>query len=455
MFRRFRRLSDAVQHASSRDSRAWRRFLAACVAVLTAAVGVPLLAHETAVEVNTFLKVQGSVLTVLVRLPVSILADAGLSTVKPGAFEQGANEGPLRAVALEAAKELEVLSGTRRLPMSSAKWVVSRGGDSSFNSYETALEHLAGPSLPTAGDVYWNDAFVDLRLDYGIASAPDGLSVRFNGFRTPTGFVQTRATYLPGDHVARQFTIIGPPRRMTLEPLRREAMPMFAKAGLRRLISDRELLLFLLVLAIPRRSLRTALGAFGAFLIGHMTSAVVMPALSNAPDAFFQLLFALTATTALVIAALQNTVVTRIGWTTVVSLCFGLTSGVAVGLALREALPLAGSHPAVGLAAFLGTTEIAALWLLIVLQPVVQSLYHLGMRDGVVTIALSLLPIHTGLHGIVESGQQLGATRLAVSNRAVGFALGHWPAFILALCFTILLAAHMLSRARTQVPRLT
>jgi hypothetical protein len=425
------------------------------VAVLTATVGVSLRAHETSVEVNTFLKVQGSALTVLVRLPASILVDAGLSTVKPGASEQGANEGPLRAVALEAVKDLEVMSGNRRLPMTSATWVVSPGRDSSFNSYETALAHLAGPSLPTAGEVYWNDAFVDLRLDYGIVAAPDGLSVRFNGFRTPTGFVQTRATYLPVGHTARQFTIVGPPRRVTLEPLRREVLPMFAKAGLRRLISDRELLLFLLVLAIPRRSLRTALGAFGVFLIGHVTSAIVMTAISNPPDVFFQLLFALTATTALVLAALQNTVVTRIGWIKAVSLCFGLANGVAVGLAVREALPLAGSHPAMGLAAFAGTTEIAALWLLFILQPVVQSLYHLGVRDGVVTVALSLLPIHTGLHEIVENGQQLGGTRLAVSNRAVGFALGHWPAFILVLGFMILLAANMLSRARTQTPRLT
>lgn len=454
MFRRFRRPADVPQRGSSRDTRTWRRFLAAHVAVLTAGVGVPLLAHETAVEVNTFLRVQGSVLTILVRLPAGILADAGLSTVQPAAL-QGANEGPLRAVALEAVKELEVMSGTRRLPMSSAKWVVSPGRDSSFDSYETALAHLAGPSLPTAGEVYWNDAFVDLRLDYGIVADPGGLSIRFNGFRTPIGFVQTRATYLPGDHAARQFTIMGPPRRVTLEPLRREAIPMFAKAGLRRLISDRELLLFLLVLAIPRRSLRLAFGAFGAFLIGHVTSALVMPALASPPDVFFQLLFALTATTALVIAALQNTLVTRIGWTKAVSFCFGLTNGVAVGVAVREALPLAGSHPAIGQAAFVGTTELAALWLLFVLQPVIQSLYRLGIRDGVVTVALSLLPIHTGLHGIVENGQLLGATRLAVSSRAVGFALGHWPALILALCFMILLAAHRLSRARTQAPRLT
>jgi len=358
-------------------------------------------------------------------------------------------------VALEAVKELEVMSGNRRLPMTSATWVVSPGRDSSFNSYETALAHVAGPSLPTTGEVYWNDAFVDLRLDYGIVSAPDGLSVRFNGFRTPTGFVQTRATYLPMDHAARQFTIVGPPRRVTLEPARREAMPMFARAGLRRLISDRELLLFLLVLAIPRRSLRTALGAFGALLIGHITSTIVMTALPNPPDVFFQLLFALAATTALVLAALQNTVAARFEWITAVSFCFGLMNGGAVGLAVREALPLAGSHPAIGFAAFVGTTEIAALWLLFILQPVVQSLYRLGVPDRVVTVSLSLLPIHTGLHGIAENGQQLGGTRLAVSNRAVGFALGHWPGFILALGFMILLAANMLSRARTQTPRLT
>ncbi len=340
--------------------------------------------------------------------------------------------------------------------MTSARWVVSPGRDSSFDSYETALQHLAGPPLPAAGEVYWNDAFVDLRLDYAIASAaPDGLSVRFNGFRTPTGFVQTRTTYLPVDDGARQFTIIGPPRRVTLEPLRREALPMFAKAGLRRLINDRELLLFLLVLAIPRRRLRTALGAFGALAVGHVISALVITAVSNPPDVLFQLLFALIATIALVLAALQNTVATRIGWVRAVSLCFGLANGAAVGMAVREALPLAGSHPAIGLAAFIGTTEIAALWLLFIVQPVVQSLYRLGVREGVVTVALSLLPIHTGLHGIVENYQQLGGTRLAATNRAIGFALGHWPAFILALGLMILLAANRLSRARTQTPRLT
>src|SRR6185503_16185176 len=209
-----------------------RRPVIACLAVVIATGCVPLLAHQTAVEVNAFLKVQGSVLTVLVRLPASILADAGLSTVRPGA-QQPANEGPLRAVAMEAAEELDVMSGNARLPMTSAKWVIAPGRDSSFDSYETAVQHLAGPSLPAAGEVYWNDAFVDLRLDYAIASAPDGLSVRFNGFRTPTGFVQTRTTYLPEDDGARQFTIMGPPRRVTLEPLRREALPMFGKAGLR------------------------------------------------------------------------------------------------------------------------------------------------------------------------------------------------------------------------------
>ena len=109
----------------------------------------------------------------------------------------------------------------------------------------------------------------------------------------------------------------------------------------------------------------------------------------------------------------------------------------------------------IGLAAFIGTTAIAALWLLFILQPVVQSLYRLGVREGVVAIALSLLPIHTGLHGIVENYQQLGGTRLAATNRVIGFALGHWPAVILALGLMILLAAQRVSRDRTQTPRLT
>ena len=68
---------------------------------------VPLLAHQTAVEVDTFLKVQESVLTVLAFCRQYFM-DAGLDCeARSGAAR---NEGPLRA-GMEAAKELEVMSG--------------------------------------------------------------------------------------------------------------------------------------------------------------------------------------------------------------------------------------------------------------------------------------------------------------------------------------------------------
>ena len=115
--------------------------------------------------------------------------------------EQRANEGPLRAVAMEAAKELEVMSGNRRLPMTSARWVVSPGRDSSFDSYETALQHLAGPSLPATGEVYWNDAFVDLRLDYAIDSARQ-TACRFASM----GFARRPASCRHGRRTSRKTT---------------------------------------------------------------------------------------------------------------------------------------------------------------------------------------------------------------------------------------------------------
>ena len=88
-------------------------------------------------------------------------------------------------------------------------------------------------------------------------------------------------------------------------------------------------------------------------------------------------------------------------------------------------------------------------------QPVVQWLYRLGVPTVVVTVALAVVPIHAGLHGLVDNGQRLAGTGLAISSRTVGLALGHWPAVVLAIGFVILLVASLLSRVREQEPRLT
>jgi hypothetical protein len=432
---------------------------AGCGAVVALALamagGFPVRAHETTVEVTTYFRVEGSTLTALIRLPASILADAGLTAVTPGSGDPRASDGVLRAVALDAAKNFDVMSDDRRLPMQSAKWVASPGSDTSFDSFDAAVAHLAGPSLPPDRDVFWNDAFVDVRLDYPIGANREGLSVRFNGFRTLTGFVQTRATYFPPGDPAREFTIVGPPRHVLLEPRARDAAPLFAVEGARPLIGDRELLLFLLCLAIPQRRLTAALGVFAAFAAGNVLSTIALAARSTAPDVFYQLLFAMTATTALVIAALQTAVPAGVGWVKGVAVCFGLAKGVAAGIALQAALPLAGSHTWLGTTAFLGTSLVAALWLLLIAQPVVQLLYGLRIPALVVTIALAVVPIHAGLHTFVDNGQRLVETRLAFSSRAIGLALDHWPALILAFGFVILLAASLLSRTRAQEPRLT
>ena len=425
-------------------------------ALLTAAPVVTIRAHDVPLEVATFVSVEGPRLLVLARVPIALLAEAHLPTRPDGFLDLQTIDGPLRAVAGDVAKNLDVMDGERPLPMPSAAWVVLPRADASFDTYEAALARFAAPRAPVdaSANIDPGKGLVDLRFEYPTAPAEGHFSIRFNGLRAANRAVQTPVHYVTASHATRTFTVAGGPQRVSLEPRALTVASQFARLGIEQLTQIPEHLLFLLCLVIPPRRIRTVLGAFGAFAAGHVV-ALTASALIPRPMDLPVLLAVQTATAAtLVVAALQNITAPRVVWVQIVSGVFGLVDGASFGSAYRDAWMLAGPHTFVSLVSFAAPVVLGSLWLLLIVQPVVGIVYRWGLPERLVIILLSAVPVHAGLHGILDRGPQLLQLDFAGSDPMLFVLSSHWPPFVMAFVLAILLAiAGVTLRAGGSGPR--
>src|SRR5258708_25712214 len=188
----------------------------------------------------------------------------------------------------------------------------------------------------------------------------------------------------------------------------------------------------------PRR-IRFVVGGFGGFAAGHVV-AFVASALMPRPMDLAVLLAVQTATAAsLVVAALQNITAPRLVWVRIVSGVFGLVDGASFGSAYRDAWMLAGSHTLVSLLSFTAPVVLGSLWLLLIVQPAVGLVYRSGLPQRIAILLLSAVPVHAGLHGVLDRGSQLLQLDLSGSDSALFILTRHWQAFLLAFGLAILL----------------
>src|SRR3990172_1677503 len=149
--------------------RAW-----ALPAALLLWVPAPLRAHEipARVTVLAFVKPEGSALQILVRAPLEAMRDIDFPLRWPGYLDLE-RTGPrlLDAVRLWIAGPLEVTENGARLEaprILAAR--VSLPSDRSFGAWQDALAHVRGPPLLPETDLIWQQALLDVLLEYSIAS---------------------------------------------------------------------------------------------------------------------------------------------------------------------------------------------------------------------------------------------------------------------------------------------
>jgi hypothetical protein len=385
------------------------------------------------VTVQALVKPEGQRLQVLIRAPLQAMRDMDYpkprDATNPDLLDLARADATLRdAATLWISDYLDLYEDGTVLP---APRVVSARAalqsDKSFASYEEAIAHLTRPGLPVQTEFFWSQGLLDVLFEYPIRSDQSRFSIQPRlarlGIRTLTVL-----RYLPPGGGVRPFEFLGDPGLVQLDPLTRETAARFVRLGIGRVIDGPDYLLFLVVLVIPFRRMRSLVAVAAAFTVAH-SIALLASASSLASDAlWFPPLVDTLIATSVVYMALDNIVIAaqkkpqsgrspqreddffavsavsavpsgtslRRRW--IASFGFGLAHGFGLSLALRPALQLAGSHPLTAMLSFNAGVELGQLLVLVLLIPALALLfrYLIGERTG--TIVLSALAGHTAWH---------------------------------------------------------
>lgn len=380
--------------------------------------------HEIPADVTVlaFVRPDGDRLHFLVRVPLEAMRDMDFPLRGPGYLDVAAAR-PL----LPGAARMWIADYVRFYeegdPLGAPTIAATRlslPSDRSFSTYERARARLAGPPLPDATEIPWQQAMLDVRLEYRIASD----SARFSvdpalghlGIHTVTVL-----RFAPPAGPERAFRYTGDPGLVRLDPRWYQAALTFVDLGVRHILGGLDHLLFLLCLVIPFRKLRGLLPVITAFTVAHSIT-LLASAAGLAPSAlwfppFIEALIALS----IVYMAIENIVGTRRERRWVLAFGFGLVHGFGFSFALRESLQFAGSHLVSSLLAFNVGVEVGQVLAVAAMVPVLALVFRRVVKERPGTIILSAIVAHTAWHWMTARVSEL---------RAYDF---RWPAWDAAL----------------------
>jgi HupE / UreJ protein len=402
-----------------------RRVFLASLAALLFLSPFSVLAHDIPndVTVQGFVKPEGKQLHLLVRVPLRAMRDISFPERGPGYLDLTRVAPLLRSAAkLWIAGFIEVYEGDTLLPdLQVVATRISLPSDFSFISYEQALAHLTGPSLPDSTDILWDQTMLDVLLESPIESDRSRFSIHPRLARLGLRVV-TVLRFLPPGGEVRAFEFDGDPGLVRLDPRWHQAALRFVDLGFLHILSGIDHLLFLLCLVIPFRRLGALIPVVTAFTVAHSIT-LIASAYNFAPNfLWFPPLIETLIAASIFYMALENIV----GGSSVqrrwmMAFGFGLVHGFGFSFALRQSLQFAGSHLLASLLSFNVGVELGQLLVLILLIPLLQLLFRFTVAERMGVIILSALVAHTGWHWMLDRGAVLGQYRF------------EWPALDAAL----------------------
>jgi HupE/UreJ protein len=392
--------------------RAVRAGLRACAttAVLLAAA-VPTFAHDipASVVVQAYVQPQDDHLFVIIRAPLAAMRDVVFPLQGDGLLDLTRAGTPLQNAALTwLAHDLAFYEGDTRLD--APRLVAARASlpsDRSFATFDAALAHVTGEPLPPATTLYWNQALLDVLLEYPIRSDRSTFSVEPTLGRLGVHVV-TVLRYRPPGGAERAFEYAGEPGLVHLEPRWHQAALQFVRLGFAHILSGTDHLLFLFCLVIPFRRMRSLILIVTSFTVAHSIT-LIASAMNVAPGAlWFPPLIETLIAASIVYMALENIVgVTSVTRRWMITFAFGLVHGFGFSFALRETLQFAGSHLLTSLLSFNVGVELGQLLVLAALVPALALFFRSGVPERTGTIVLSAIVGHTAWHWMIDRWDRL------------------------------------------------
>ena len=414
-------------------------FLAAAIAIAASLVmalplGAP--AHETPadVTVQAFLKPEGRTLRLLLRVPLTAMQDIIFPTRGPGYLEIDEADSELEEGAfIWIAEPLQLFEEGTELPLPEIAAIrVSIPSDRPFREYDTALEHVFGPTLSNDIDLIWQQAMLDVLFEYPIESEDSKFSIR-PGLERLASRVQVVLRFMPPNTAVRAFQFVGDPGLVPLDPRWHQAAFRFVKSGFFHILDGIDHLLFLLCLVIPFRRFNALVPIVTAFTVAHSFT-LIASAYGFAPGGlWFPPLVETVIAASILYMALENVVGANVRRRWIITFGFGLVHGFGFSFALRESLQFAGGHLLTSLLSFNVGVELGQMLVLLLCIPVLELLFRYVVAERVGIIILSVFVAHTGWHWTAERAVVFSQYQIPLPVLSVGFFLSALGWMLVAL----------------------
>ena len=374
------------------------------------AFGWQAAAHDIPndVAIQAFFKPDRQQVHYLVRIPLKAIREVDFPLRGPGYLDLSRIDEYLRDAAIQwIAQFTEIEENGAPLPKPEIVDArVSLESDKSFTTYEEALAHLGGPRLPDSTDLYWEQAMLDVRLDYPIQSDLSKFSIH-PGYERLGLRVVTALRFMPPNGVVRAFEFLGDPGLVRLDPRWYQAALRFVEMGFFHILDGTDHLLFLFCLVIPFRRWRPLIAVVTSFTVAHSIT-LIASAFNLAPDAlWFPPLIETLIAVSIFYMALENIVGSKIERRWIITFGFGLVHGFGFSFALRETLQFAGSHLLTSLLSFNLGVELGQILVLLLLIPSLELLFRYTVAERIGTIILSTIIAHTAWHWMTERAEKL------------------------------------------------
>jgi hypothetical protein len=412
----------------------WVRSIAAALALLIAPAHVAANGADipTAIVVQGFLKQDGNRARLLVRVPLILLQAASLPKRGPGYLDLAHVDDKLNEVAQAAGRQIEIAGdGAPLIPMV-RQMRISLLSDRSFGSYETALASLAGPRLPVDTDLFWDQGFFDLELEYPLRAADARLSIRSNIAPELERRVRLRLAFLPVAAPSRNYEIATGSGWIPLDPTASEAAWLSLKGGfVDSFAFDR--LAFLLCLVAPFRNLRSLLAVV---VVMAGTQALTLTATGarwfvEAP--WLQPLADTTLAAAVLLLAIGNLGAPSLRRRWFVAALIAALGGFAIGPLFVDRWQFAGAHAIAAAVSYNAGIVIGDIVILIASLVVLRALFARVLGAPLGVIVLSALLGLVAWQWLFDGAHRLQrATDAGVSSASI-IAVARWmlPAVLL------------------------
>lgn len=390
-------------------------------------------AHEipSYVTIHAFVRVEPGRLRVLVRAPLEAMRDVEFPR-RGERYLDLARSAPYarEAAQLWIAGGIAVYeNGERTGDPTLVAARISTPSDRAFASYDSALARTLGGHLDPATDLPWQQATLDVVLEYAIQSPESDFAIHpmLAGLGLQT---TTTLRFISANGTERAYQYHGDPGIVRLDPRWHHAAWQFVKLGVHHILGGIDHLLFVLCLVVPFRRLRPLVLIVTAFTVAHSIT-LIAAALGVVPDAlWFPPLVETLIAASILFMALENIVLKARGdrvtldpqrrW--MIAFAFGLVHGFGFSFALGESLQFAGSHLLLSLLTFNLGVEIGQLLVLLAAIPLLSFLFRRVVAERVGVIIVSVFIAHTAWHWMTERGATLSEYSLALPALDLVFA---------------------------------